>query len=364
MDKPINLMSDTQTRPTAAMRKAISEAEVGDEQMGSDPTVERLCRRVADLLGYEDALFAPSGTMCNQIALLVHCAAGDEIICDASSHIVNTEGAGAAALAGVQIRPVVTATGMFAAGAVTAAVRPATRTGPRSRVVSVEQTTNFLGGRIWPLSLLREVTGAAAGHGLATHLDGARLFNATVATGTEPVEHCADAGFDTAWIDLSKGLGCPLGAVLCGSRDVIEAAWRWKYRLGGAMRQAGILAAAGLYALDHHVARLADDHARAARLAELLVGAAPHLVDRSQIETNIVLLQTEWLGVDAAAFASACRAEGVLLSVIGRRQLRAVTHLDVDDRAVATAANVIARVASRIAAAHPTTIEPSTPVYG
>lgn len=340
----INLMSDTQTKPTSGMRRAIAEADVGDEQSGLDPTVNRLCARVADMLGYEDALFAPSGTMCNQIGILVHCAAGDEVICDASSHIVNTEGAGAAALAGVAIRSVETRTGLFTAEDVRHLVRPRTRTGPRSRLVVPEQTANFLGGRVWSLAQLSEVAAAARDCGLASHLDGARLFNATVATGSTPYDFCAGAGFDSAWIDLSKGLGCPVGAVLCGSRDFIEEAWRWKYRLGGAMRQAGMLAAAGLYALDMHVDRLAEDHERARTIAERLAADNAYLVDPTQVETNIVILDTSGLGVDATLFASRCREEGMLLSVIGEARLRLITHLDISDDDAVRAVEIIRKV--------------------
>ncbi len=343
---PINLMSDTQTQPTAAMRMAMAHAEVGDEQLGLDPSVSRLCERVAELLGYEAALFTPSGTMCNQIGILVHCAAGDEVICDASSHVVNTEGAGAAALAGAAVFPMTTKFGIFGPLELESAIRKPTRTGPRSRLVVCEQTVNFLGGRIWPLEQLRAVTATAARRGLSSHLDGARLFNAAVATGTEPSAHSANAGFASAWIDLSKGLGCPVGAVLCGSKSFIEEAWRWKYRLGGAMRQAGILAAAGLHALDHHVVRLADDHGRARELANMLSERVPGLVDPTQVETNIVLLDTGVIDVKAEHFAAACRAAGVWVSVIGSHRLRAIAHLDIGDDDMIKAAEVIARLAS------------------
>lgn len=339
----INLMSDTQTKPTAGMRRAIADAEVGDEQSGLDPTVNRLCTRVAELLGYEDALFVPSGTMCNQIGILVSCSAGDEIICDASSHIVNTEGAGAAALAGVAIRAIHTSTGIFSADDTQKAVRPNTRTGPRSRMVVAEQTANFLGGRVWSVEQLSQLTSVARQNGLCTHLDGARLFNATVASGSSPADFCA--GFDSSWIDLSKGLGCPVGAVLCGTKSFIEEAWRWKYRLGGAMRQAGVLAAAGIYALDHHIERLADDHARARAIAEALAAGDPQLVDSGQVETNIVLLKTRHLNIAATTFAQLCKERGVLLSVIGEHDLKLITHLDITDDDAGKAANIVSEVA-------------------
>jgi threonine aldolase len=345
LNRTINLMSDTQTKPTIGMRQAMAHAEVGDEQLGLDPTVNELCSRIAEMLGYEAALFAPSGTMCNQIGILVHCSAGDEIICDASSHVVNTEGAGAAALAGAAIRPLMTKTGIFGTAELISAVRTPGRTGPRSRLVSVEQTVNFLGGRAWSIDQLKAITATAAQHGLSSHLDGARLFNAAIATGTEPAAHSSGAGFSTAWVDLSKGLGCPVGAVLCGSKATIEEAWRWKYRLGGAMRQAGILAAAGIYALDHHLERLEDDHAHARILAEGIAAWGGHLVDPAQVETNIVLIDTTPLGVTAAEFAHACRTRGVWLSVIGPSILRAITHLDVDGEDILDATAIIGEVA-------------------
>ncbi len=263
--------------------------------------------------------------MCNQIAILVHCHAGDEIICDASSHVVNTEGAGAAALAGTAIAAIDTVNGMFTAASVEARMRATNRTGPRSRLVIVEQTVNFKGGRIWPLEQIRQVAAAGRRNKLTSHLDGARLMNAVVATGVAANEYAARAGFDSAWIDLSKGLGCPVGAVLCGSKGFIEEAWRWKYRLGGAMRQAGILAAAGLFALDHHVSRLADDHRRADALAAAISDIGPGLADPTQVETNIVILNTRSIGLEATVFASACAQSGLRLSVIGPSLLRAVT---------------------------------------
>jgi threonine aldolase len=283
--------------------------------------------------------------MCNQIGILVHCTSGDEVICDASSHVVNTEGAGAAALAGAAIRPIVTRDGRFTADELQAAVRPTTRTGPRSRLVVAEQTVNFLGGRVWPVEQLTAVASTAHNLGLTAHLDGARLFNATVASGTDAASHAAGAGFDTGWIDLSKGLGCPVGGVLCGSRDVIEEAWRWKYRLGGAMRQAGILAAAGVYALDHHVERLAEDHARARTLAEGLAARFGNAIDIAQVETNIVLIDTRPLGLGASALAAACREKGLWLSVIGETRLRAITHLDIEDADITAAIAILEEAA-------------------
>lgn len=353
MNRIINLYSDTQTRPSKGMRQAIADAEVGDEQLGEDPSVRQLCERVADMLGYEAALFAPSGTMCNQIAVLTHCLAGDEVICEASSHLVNTEGAGAAALAGVATRTLTTERGVFTGEDVREAARGATRTGPRSRLVVVEQTANFHGGRVWPLGSMRDVAATASAVGLASHVDGARLLNAAIAANISAREFCGGSGFDSAWLAMSKGLGCPVGGVLCGTKPFIEEAWRWKYRMGGAMRQAGILAAAGIYALNHNVARLADDHSRAQKFAAGLAQISPGLVDLSQVETNIVILDTTKLGTEARDFAYACASRGLKLSAIGRTRLRAITHLDIGDQDIADALNIVGDIvnAGRIAPA-------------
>ncbi|MCH9675485.1 MAG: threonine aldolase family protein, partial [Gammaproteobacteria bacterium] len=265
-DQSINLYSDTQTRPSAAMRDAMAHAPVGDEQRGDDPTVNALCERVADLLGQDTAVFLPSGTMCNELAIRVHCQAGDEIIADRTSHIINSEGGGPAALSGVMISGVDGDGGVFTAEQARAAIRGPDRYSPRSRLISVEQTANLGGGSVWPIEALQAVRGVATDAGLALHMDGARLLNAVVASGVEAKRFGGLC--DTVWIDLSKGLGCPVGGVLAMGRDLIDDVWRWKQRFGGAMRQAGILAAAGLYALDHNVERLAEDHEHAQRFAQ------------------------------------------------------------------------------------------------
>jgi threonine aldolase len=243
----IDLYSDTRTKPTPGMRRAIAEAEVGDEQAMLDPTVNRLCERVAGLLGKEAAVYLPSGTMCNQIAARVHCRQGDEIILGATAHPFHAESGGPAALAGVMLRGLEAARGMFTAEQVRASINsPAWRHAPRSRLLEVENTTNFGGGAVWPIELIRDVTGVAREHGLACHMDGARLMNAVVASGTSAADYAAP--FDSVWVDFSKGLGAPVGAVLAGSKDFIDEAWRVKQQIGGAMRQAGIIAAACLYA--------------------------------------------------------------------------------------------------------------------
>lgn len=330
----MDLFSDTVSRPTEGMRRAMARAEVGDEQRLEDPTVNLLQERVAELLGAEAALYLPSGTMCNASALAVHCRPGDEIIADRTAHPVNAESGGAAALSGAMVRTLDGDRGVYTADQVREAIRPPWRLAPRSRVLSVENTTNYGGGRCWPIERVREVTAVAKEHGLATHMDGARLLNAVTATGTPAAEYAEH--FDSAWIDFSKGLGAPVGAVLAGSRDFIEEAWVWKQRLGGAMRQAGIIAAACVYALDHHVARLADDHANARVLAEGVAELPGVALDPSTVETNIVVFELE--GMPVETFADALLEEhGVRVSTLGPTTVRAVTHLDVDREGVEAA---------------------------
>ncbi len=343
----INLFSDTQTRPTAAMREAMARAEVGDEQRGLDPAVTALCHRVAHLLGKEEAVFLPSGAMCNIIATLVHCRPGDEIVADAGAHIVSFEAAGAAALAGAAVRTIQGDRGIFTADDLAAALRPANRYSPRSRMVVIEQTANMAGGTIWPLPVVEGVAALARQHGLAVHMDGARLLNAVVESGIPATDFAAAC--DSCWIDLSKGLGCPVGAVLAGSADFIAQAWTWKQRLGGAMRQAGILAAAGLYALDHHVARLAEDHANARRLSELLAGATGLRQDDAEVATNMVFFDISALGVPASRFAELLAARGVEIVPVGPSRLRAVTHLDVGVAEIEVAAAAIRSLAAELA---------------
>ncbi|MFN2431437.1 MAG: low specificity L-threonine aldolase [Gemmatimonadota bacterium] len=332
----IDLFSDTVTRPTPAMRRAIAAAEVGDEQLGEDPTVNRLQEAVAELLGKEAALFLPSGTMCNEIAFAVHCRAGDEILMDRTAHPLNYEAGGPSAISGAQIRALAGPRGIFTPEQVEAGVRGPGRWSPRSRLLSVEQTSNQGGGACWPIARLEAVCEVARRHGLATHMDGARLLNAVVATGAPASAHAAP--FDSAWIDLSKGLGAPVGAVLAGSRDFVAEAWRWKQRLGGAMRQAGILAAAGVHALAHHVERLADDHTNARRLAAGLAELPGIRLDPESVETNIVFFDLEPPAPSARLFTGRLLAEhGVRVGAMGPATLRAVTHLDVSSDQVVEA---------------------------
>jgi threonine aldolase len=335
----VNLFSDTQTRPSAAMKDAMMRAEVGDEQSGDDPTVDALCDRMAALTGKPAAMFLPSGTMCNQIAILVHCRPGDEILAHESSHIIANEGGGPGALAGAVVLGLRGARGMFDSPTMQAALREKRRNAPPQTLVAVEQTANAGGGSVWPLPMLTDVLSTAHDLGLRTHMDGARLMNAVVASGAtarEMSEHC-----DSVWLDFTKGLGAPLGAVLCGSEAFIDEAWRWKQRLGGSLRQSGICAAACLYALDHNLDRLAEDHANALSLARGL-RQVPGLVVEDP-ETNLVFFDTSGTGFTADALAERIRREGVLVSTVGAYRVRACTHLDVNAEGVRSAVQVIAK---------------------
>lgn len=337
----IDLYSDTKTRPTPAMRQAIANAEVGDEQHNEDPTVLKLLERVAALLGQEEAIFLPSGTMANEIAVLVHCRQGDEIIAHELAHMFNFEGGAPAALAGAMVRPIAGARGLFDVATLEVAIRPDNRYLPYSRLVVVEQTANIGGGTIWPLQQMEEVVGLARQRGLAVHMDGARLMNASVASGLEPARF--SGLFDTVYLDFTKGLGAPVGAVLAGRRDFIQKAWRWKQRLGGSMRQAGILAAACLYALDHHVTRLAEDHDNAKLLAGKLASIPGITVE--PVDTNILFFDVGGLNITAAEFISRLAPFGLRFGAHGPTRLRAVTHLDVSRKAIEEAADIVRQVA-------------------
>jgi threonine aldolase len=336
----INLFSDTQTQPTEGMRKAMYEAEVGDEQRLADPTTNALQERVAELLGHQAGLFLPTGTMCNEIAFRIHLrAGGDEMIVDRMAHPVMFEAGGPASLSGAMINPIDGEGGIFTVEQLEAAIRPpGDRYTPRSRLVSVEQTTNLGGGRIWPMERIREVLGTARAHDLRAHMDGARLMNAVVASGVSAADYAS--GFDTAWIDFTKGLGAPIGAVMVGSRELIDEAWRYKQMWGGAMRQSGIVAAAGLYALDHHVDRLAEDHDNARALAEGLAEIDGVTCDPATVETNIVMFDLE----DAVTTGDALREAGVQLTRVDEQRMRAVTHLDVDRAGIDQALEIVRTV--------------------
>jgi threonine aldolase len=323
----IDLYSDTMTKPTAAMRKYMAEAEVGDEQKDEDPTVNRLQDMVAELLGKEAAVYLPSGTMCNEISFAVWARTGDEMILHRDSHPVHFEVGGPAFLARMMLYPLDGPRGLFTVAQVEEAIRPDSPHYPRSRIVEVENTHNMGGGSIWPLPQLQAVCAMAHRHGLVTHMDGARLLNAVVASGI-PAKTYAEP-FDSVWIDLSKGLGCPVGAVLAGSCEFIKDARRLKHLFGGAMRQAGIIAAAGVYALQHHVERLAEDHAHAKILAQALAELPTVHLSPADVETNIVIFDVSATGRSATGVAEQLQKEGVRVSDAGRTKLRAVTHLDV-----------------------------------
>lgn len=327
-EKLIDLSSDTATRPTSAMRRCIAEAPVGDEQRNEDPTVNLLQDKVAELLGKEAALFLPSSTMSNEIAFKVHTRPGDEIIMEQSSHPIHFEVGGPAFHSGAMIYPLAGQRGIFAPEQVEAAIRPDSPHFPRSRLVSLENTHNLGGGSIWPLRQLEAVCAVARQHRLALHLDGARLMNAVVASGVSAAQYAAP--FDSVCLCLSKGLGAPVGSVLAGSRDFMHEARRYKHLFGGAMRQAGIIAAAGVYALDYHVDRLAEDHANAQLLAEGLAAMRGIALRPEEVETNIVFFDlTPEAKMTAQELMDRLQQDGIRMGALGRTRVRAVTHLDV-----------------------------------
>ncbi len=342
----IDLVSDTVTQPSVAMRNAIAQAEVGDEQRGEDPSTNTLCKMAAEILGKESAIFLPSGVMCNQIAILVHCRPGDEILTDELSHLVGSEGAGAAALAGAMIRPLRGQHGIYTADQVVEAIRAPKRNAPRSRLAVVEQTANRGGGTIWPLETIHAVADAVHDRGLALHMDGARIFNASVASGISAKSYAAPC--DSVWLDLSKGLGCPVGAVLAGSADFIEQAWIWKHRLGGAMRQSGMLAAAGIYALENNIERLGEDHANAALLARLIAQIPGIGLDPAAVQTNLVFFDVQATGLTSAQIARRLLAEGIRVGQESAYRMRAVTHLDITRAGILDAAAALAAAVQQV----------------
>jgi threonine aldolase len=340
MEKLIDLSSDTATRPTPAMRRFMAEAPVGDEQRNEDPTVNLLQDKVAELLGKEAALFLPSSTMSNEIAFKIHTRPGDEIIMEQSSHPIHFEVGGPAFHSGAMIYPLAGHRGIFTPEQVTEAIRPDTPHFPRSRLVSLENTHNLGGGSIWPLSQLEAVCAVARQHQLALHLDGARLMNAVVASGVSAATYAAP--FDSVCLCLSKGLGAPVGSVLAGSHDLMREARRYKHLFGGAMRQAGIIAAGGVYALDHHVARLAEDHANAQLLAEGLASMRGLVVKPEEVETNIVFFElSSETNMTAPALVERLQKAGVRMGALGRTRIRAVTHLDVSRQDIETTLDVM-----------------------
>lgn len=333
----IDLRSDTVTRPSDGMRRAMAEADVGDDVYGEDPTVNQLQERVAHLLGKEAALFVPSGTMANQICLHVLTDPGDEVVVERGSHVFNYESGAAGLLSGIQLHPLAGDRGRLTSGQVEAAVRPEADVLPRSRVVSVENTANKAGGVVYDLDRIESIAEAARTHDLYLHLDGARLWNAATALDREP--HTLAAPADLAWVALSKGLGAPVGSVLAGPSPLIADARRTRKQFGGGMRQAGVLAAAGLYAIEHHRSHLSRDHEKAARLAEGLAECAPFSINPADVDTNIVIFEVP--DGQAAEIVEDLRDEGVLLTPFGPSTIRATTHRDVSMDEVESALRVL-----------------------
>jgi len=327
------------------MRRAMAEADVGDDVYGEDPSINALEEHVAQLFGHPAAMFVPTGTMGNQTAIRLLCPAGDELICDADAHIVSYEGGGAAQHGGIQTRTLVAERGLLTTEAVEPQLRfPGYHTVP-TRAVAVEQTHNRGGGAVYPLSTLKELRALTTSYGIAFHCDGARIWNAHVASGIGLGEY--GALFETMSVCLSKGLGAPVGSVvLMADPAMVEEARAIRRRLGGGMRQAGVLAAAGRFALEHNLERLADDHRRARRIADAVAERLPVAVRTQDVETNIVPLDLSQSTMDAATLAAACRADGVLVSVVGPRRVRLVTHLDVDDAGIDRAIEALGRALS------------------
>lgn len=338
----IELRSDTFTLPTPGMRRAIAEAECGDDMAGEDPTVNRLEARMAELLGMEAAVFACSGTQSNQMGVWVHCRPGDELLIDETGHIANFEGGAPAVLSGVSVRRVPGDMGRIDAAQLEPMLRGSNVHFSPTRLVCVENSANLGGGATYPLEQLARIADWARGHEIKVHMDGARLFNACVARGYSP----ADLGqhLDSVSICFSKGLGCPMGSVLVGTEKDMVRARRARKIFGGALRQAGIVAAASLYALDHHVERLAEDHANAREFANR-IAPLPHIrCDAAKIETNLVFFEVESAWGTAAELSRALKERGVRINGIGSQRLRACTHLDVDRAGVIRAAEILAEI--------------------
>lgn len=343
----VDLRSDTVTRPTPAMWEAMRSAPLGDDVFGDDPTTNELQERTAELLGKEVALIVPTGTMANQVCIRTWTEPGDEIIVEDGAHIYQYEGGAYAAVSGVSIRCVPGVRGLLDPDEVRRAIRPAGGLShfPPTRLVCLEDSANRGGGTCYPLARIAAIADVAREAGLRLHLDGARIFNAAIATSCTPRQIAEP--FDSVCFCLSKGLGCPAGSLVAGSRAFIERAHRFRKMLGGGMRQAGVLAAAGLHALDHHVARLADDHARAARLALALATIPGLAIDLAAVETNMVYVDVSGTGLPAARFVEGLRSRGVLVTVAGETRIRAVTHLEVDDAGIEQAIAAFFAVAAR-----------------
>lgn len=339
---PIELRSDTFTRPTPGMRAAIAAAEVGDDMVGEDPTVNRLEARMAEMLGKEAAVFACSGTQSNQMGVWAHCDRAEELLIEETGHIANYEGGAPAVLSGVMVRRIPGDHGRLDVPMLAGQIRRGNVHFAATRLLCLENSTNIGGGRTYPLEQIERVCRWAREHELKTHLDGARLFNACIARGYSAADVARH--FDTVSICFSKGLGCPMGSILVGPRAEIARARKARKVLGGALRQAGIVAAAALYALDHHIERLAEDHAHARLLAERIADLPGLLLDPAEVETNLVFFDLDPQWGTAAELSAALRERGVLLNPVGPQRLRACTHLDVNREQVEFAAQVIREV--------------------
>ncbi len=339
----VDLRSDTVTRPSPGMRRAIAEAEVGDDVLGDDPTVKVLQERLAGLLGKEASLFFPSGTQANQTGILVNTQPGSEAICEANAHVLHYEFAGAATWSGVQLRPVATDDGLLTADLSRPYIRPESPHLMRTALICAENTHNMAGGKVMPLATLKGLRELANEHGLALHLDGARLWNAAAATALAPADFAAQA--DTVMVCFSKGLGAPIGSALAGTAETMARAHAWRKRLGGGMRQVGILAAAALYSLEHNLPRVAEDHARARRLAECVDGLDGFRVIPP--DTNIIMIDVERNDLAPGDVVAFLEERGVWLMASGPRRLRAVTHLDVDDAGIERACAAFEKLAAR-----------------
>ncbi|MBX3361235.1 MAG: DegT/DnrJ/EryC1/StrS family aminotransferase [Phycisphaeraceae bacterium] len=348
-DRPIDMRSDTVTRPTRAMRQAMADADVGDDVLGDDPTVIKLQERIAAMMGKEAAVFVPSGTMANQTAIRAHCESGDEVICHENGHIIHYETGSPAALSGVMVKGLSGRHGLFTAHDVEAAFRPRSHHFSWSKLVIVENTNNRGGGTIWPLAQAEAVANKAHELGLRAHLDGARIWNASVATGI-PVGTWARS-FDTISCCFSKGLGAPVGSAVAGSKELITRVHRFRKMFGGTMRQSGILAAAALHALDHHVDRLADDHAAAKKLADALAHTPGISVDMEAVQTNMVFFDVDPSLGTAAQFCDRLKAAGLWVLASGPQRIRSVLHLDVAKPDVDRAISIIASCAKTASAA-------------
>lgn len=338
----VDLRSDTVTKPSLGMRRAIADAEVGDDVFGDDPTVKELESLAANIAGQESALFVPSGTMGNEVAILSHTQRGDEVIVEFDSHIFNYETAGPAVMSGVQLLPVRTERGTFSISDLENALRPDDVHEPITRLICLENTHNRKGGRVLPIEDLKKIRDFADCHGLKIHMDGARIFNAACASGASAKDYCLLC--DSTMFCLSKGLGAPIGSMLVGSSEFIERARRYRKMLGGGMRQAGLIAAAGIYALTNNVGRLGDDHRRARALAEGISGIGKIELVPNEVETNIVVVDVGKSGKSVEEVILQLEQYGVRVVIFGKTRIRAVTHLDIDDEDIERAVQAFRRV--------------------